>query len=136
MSKSIPPIQQHMTASPHSIGFDQTLGTAHAMMREHHIRHLPVLAGGRLVGIVTERDLHLVETMAGVDPHKVKVDEAMSSNVYAVPPDAPLDEVAREMAERRYGSVVVMDRDRVVGIFTSVDAARTLAELLQTRLRA
>ena len=136
MSKSIPAIRKYMTTTPHSIGVDQTLGRAHTMMREHHIRHLPVLSGGRLVGIVTERDLHLVETMAGIDPHQVKVDEAMSSNVYAVPPDAPLDEVAREMAEHRYGCVVVMDHDTVVGIFTSVDAARTLAELLHPLLHA
>lgn len=131
MSRSIPTIQHHMTASPHSIGVDQTLARAHAVMREHRIRHLPVLAGGRLLGIVSERDLHLVETMAGVDPAKVTVEEAMSTSVYAVGPDAPLDEVAHEMAEHRYGCAVVMAHERVVGIFTTVDVARTLAALLR-----
>lgn len=134
MSKPIPTIQKHMTTSPHSIGIDQPLSRAHGFMREHRIRHLPVLAGGKLVGILTDRDLHLVETLNGVDPEKVLVEEAMSSTVYAVAPDAPLDEVVSTMAEHKYGSAVVMQNSHVVGIFTTVDACRTLAELLHTRL--
>ena len=135
MSNPIPTIQKYMSTAPHSIGVDQPLSRAHALMREHHIRHLPVLSGGRLMGVVSERDLSILETIVGVDPKTIGVNEAMSTVVYAVPPDAPLDEVALEMAEHRYGCVVVMDHEKVVGIFTTVDLARALAELLQTRLR-
>lgn len=135
MSNPIPTIQKYMSTAPHSIGVDQPLSRAHALMREHHIRHLPVLSGGRLMGVVSERDLHVMETIAGVDPKTVGVNEAMSTVVYAVPPDAPLDEVAAEMAEHRYGCVVVIDHEKVVGIFTTVDLARALGELLQSRLR-
>lgn len=135
MTRPIPPVEKFMTTSPHSVGVDQPLSRAHAMMREHHIRHLPVLSGGRLMGVVSERDLHIMETIAGVDPRSVEVGEAMSTVVYAVPPGTPLDEVAREMAEHRYGCVVVMENEKVVGMFTTVDLARALAELLHTRLR-
>ncbi len=128
--KTIPTVQKFMSASPHSIGDDQPLSRAHAMLRDHRIRHLPVLHGGRLVGLLTERDLHLVETLANVDQESTRVDEAMATSVYAVPPDTPLDEVVDEMAQHRYGSVVVMESDRVVGIFSTVDACRVLAELL------
>ena len=134
MSKPIPTIQKHMSTTPHSIGVDQTLAFAHKSMREHGIRHLPVLSGGKLVGMLTDRDLHLVESLAGVDPQKVLVEDAMSQTVYAVTPDMPLDEVVSTMAERKYGSAVVMQNEKVVGIFTTVDACRTLAELLHTRL--
>jgi acetoin utilization protein AcuB len=134
MSKPIPPISKYMTTAPHSIGPDQTLATAHKFMREHQIRHLPVLSGGRLVGMVTLRDLHLVETLKDVDPTRVTVEEAMSSEVYAVSPEAPLDEVAAAMAEHKYGSAVVVQNQKVVGIFTTVDACKTLHELLHTRL--
>lgn len=134
MSKPIPSIQKYMTTSPHSIGVDQTLAKAHAMMREHEIRHLPVLTGGKLVGLLTERDLRLVESFKDVDPTQLNVEEAMSSSVYSVGPDAPLDEVVSAMAEHKYGSAVVMQNGKVVGIFTTVDACRTLAELLHTRL--
>ena len=94
MSKPIPAIQKHMTTSPHSIGIDQPLSRAHAFMREHKIRHLPVLSGGKLVGMLTDRDLHLVESLEGVDPEKVLVEDAMSSTVYSVTPEMPLDDVA------------------------------------------
>lgn len=135
MNLPIPAVEKFMTRTPHSVGVDQPLNRAHAMMREHHIRHLPVLHGGRLMGVVSDRDLHIMETIAGVDPRAVEVGEAMSTVVYAVPPGTPLDEVAREMAEHRYGCVVVMEHEKVVGIFTTVDLARALAELLHTRTR-
>ena len=134
MSKPIPPIQKYMTTAPHSIGIEQPLSTAHAMMREHRIRHLPVLHGGKLLGILTDRDLGLVESLAGVDPTKVKVEDAMSTVVYSVDPETPLDEVVSTMAEHKYGSAVVMQNHKIVGIFTTVDVCRALAELLQTRL--
>jgi acetoin utilization protein AcuB len=134
MSKPIPTIQKYMTTSPHSIGVEQSLATAHAMMREHRIRHLPVLHGGKLLGILSDRDLHLVESLAGVDPTKVKVEDAMSTVVYSVSPDHALDDVVATMGEHKYGSAVVMQNEKVVGIFTTVDVCRAFAELLQTRL--
>lgn len=134
MSKPIPTVQKYMTMSPHSIGLEQTLAKAHAVMREHGIRHLPVLRAQKLMGLVTERDLRLVESLPDVDPTKVSVEEAMSPVVYAVEPDQPLDEVVATMAEHKYGSAVVMQNGKVVGIFTTVDVCRALAELLHSRL--
>lgn len=134
MSKAIPTIQKYMTTAPHSIGADQTLAHAHAVLREHKIRHLPVLVGGKLVGMVTDRDLRFIETLRDVDPTRVTVEEAMVTDVYAVSPEAALDEVVSEMAQHKYGSVVVMQNQKVVGIFTTVDVCRAFAELLQTRL--
>jgi acetoin utilization protein AcuB len=134
MSKPIPTLQKFMSTSPHSIGKDQSLAKAHETMKAHHIRHLPVLDAGRLVGLLTSRDLALVETFRDVDPKQVTVEDAMSTEVYAVSPTAPLDEVVREMAEKKYGSAVVLSNGHVVGIFTTVDACRALAELLSTRL--
>jgi acetoin utilization protein AcuB len=130
MSKSSPAIEQYMTPSPHSIGAEQTLERAHVMMREHVIRHLPVLHGGRLVGMLTDRDVHLLETLKDVDPHLVTVSDAMSTSVYAVAPDTPLRDVALEMAKHKYGSAVVMHGHKVVGIFTTVDACQALADQL------
>lgn len=134
MSKPIPQISKYMTTCPHSIGADQTLDRAHTMMREHHFRHLPVLAGGNLVGIVTDRDLRLVETLKDVDPSKVTVEEAMSPVPYTVSPEAPLDEVVAEMAKHKYGSAVVVQNGKVVGVFTTVDVCLAFAELLHGRL--
>lgn len=134
MTKAIPSIQKFMTTSPHSVGPDQPLSLAHRMMHDHHIRHLPVLAGGRLVGMLTERDVALITAMKDVDETKTTVEEAMSTAVYSVSPDASLDEVAATMAEHKYGSAVVLSNAKVVGVFTTVDACRALSELLRGRL--
>ena len=124
------PIDQFMTRSPHTIGHHQTLAAAGRMMSEHSIRHLPVLEAGKLVGIVTDRDLSFVETLQGVNPDDVKVGEAMSQDVFVVEPKASVRVTANEMAEHKYGSVVVMDDGKVIGVFTTIDALRALALIL------
>jgi acetoin utilization protein AcuB len=134
MSKAIPHIDKYMTPGPHSVGQEQPLTQAHRLMREHRIRHLPVLHGGKLVGVLSDRDLHLIETLRDVDPEKVTVEEAMSEVVYTVAPKAPLDEVVREMARQKLGCAVVEDNGKVVGVFTTVDAMRAFADLLEARL--
>jgi acetoin utilization protein AcuB len=101
-------------------------------MREHRIRHLPVLEAGELVGLVSERDLHLIETLPDSDPDTVTVEEEMSADVYTAGLDAPIDRIVEKMAEHKYGSVVVLDRRNVVaGIFTTTDALQVLADVLQ-----
>jgi acetoin utilization protein AcuB len=134
MSKPIPPIQKYMTTTPHSIGSDQTLETAQKMMREHGIRHLPVLRGGKLLGVLTDRDLKFVETFRDVNPKLVVVEDAMTEEPFTVSPESPLDEVVGTMASEKYGSAIVVQNGHVVGIFTTVDACRALSELLATRL--
>ena len=134
MSKAIPTVQKYMTTSPHSVGQDQPIAFARAVMREHHIRHLPVLSGGHLVGMITERDIALVEGLKGVDPEVLKVEEAMSTQTYKVSPEAPLDEVVREMASKKYGSAIVEQNNKIVGIITTVDVCQALADLLHSRL--
>jgi acetoin utilization protein AcuB len=126
-----PTIRKFMTANPHTIGQEQSLTVAHRMMRESRVRHLPVLEGGKLVGLVSQRDLHLIETLRDVDPDKTSVKEAMTMDVYVTPPNTPLDEAARVMAEHKYGSAVVVDRGKIVGMFTTVDALSALAQLLE-----
>jgi acetoin utilization protein AcuB len=134
MTKPIPTLAKYMTTHVHTIGAEQTLAHAHATLRELGVRHLPVLRGGQLVGMLTERDLALVETLKDVDPQLILVEDAMSQGVYSVSPAAKLDEVVSEMAEHKYGSAVVLDNGKVVGIFTTVDVCRALSELLHGRL--
>lgn len=134
MSKPIPTIQKYMTTAPHTIGLDQPMALAHRMMREHRIRHLPVLSEARIVGIISDRDLNLIETLRDVDPRVVTVEDAMTPNPYVVEPDVALDEVVSTMAAKRLGCAIVTQHNKVVGIFTTVDACQAFADLLRTRL--
>jgi acetoin utilization protein AcuB len=124
-------IADRMTRTPELIGMEQSLSQAHKIMRTFGIRHLPVLHGGKLVGVVSDRDLHVIESLRDVDPEEVRVEEAMTQDVYAVTPKTSLKEVVMEMAERKLGSAVVVEGREVVGVFTTVDALNTLAGILQ-----
>ena len=123
-------IDRFMTSHVHTIAANRTLDEAHELMRSLKVRHLPVLRGGKVVGMVSQRDLSLIESLPGVDPQTVTVDDAMSEEVFSVAPGTLLAEVARKMAERKLGSVVVMEKATVVGIFTAVDALKTLDRLI------
>ena len=125
------PVRDYMSTIPHSIGSEQMLSVAHEMMRRHSIRHLPVLQGGKLVGLVSDRDLRFIETLKDVDPERVRVEEAMATDIYAIDPTEMLAKVAAEMAERKLGSAVVMQQGKVIGILTTTDICRALADVLR-----
>jgi acetoin utilization protein AcuB len=125
-------IAEVMTAAPHSIGLGQSLNEAARRMREHGIRHLPVLHAGQLAGVVSERDIAIVEALAGVDPDEITVEDAMTREPYTVTPDTMLADVVRAMADHKLGCAVVMDGRAVVGLLTTTDALRILWERLTT----
>ncbi|MBN8536770.1 MAG: CBS domain-containing protein [Deltaproteobacteria bacterium] len=124
-----------MTSAPTTIGAEQSLEKASKLMHEHRFRHLPVLKGGQLVGILSDRDIKMVTSLKDVDPEKVTVEEALSSDPFSVSPKATLNDVCSQMAEHKYGSVLVIDNHKLVGIFTWVDALYAFQELLDTRLK-
>ena len=121
------PVENFMTPAPHTVGAEQTLQYADRKMHEHQIRHLPVLQGGELVGLVSLRDIRLVE---GIDRdlEKVTVDEACSSDPVMVEKGTSLSDVSRQMVESKIGSVLVMDGNKLIGIFTWIDALRALID--------
>jgi acetoin utilization protein AcuB len=123
-------VARYMSAHPQTIGVDQPLSVAHTLMRRHRIRHLPVLAEGRLVGLVSMEDLHLMETLRDVGIDDTLVEEAMATEPYAVDAATPVEQVAVHMAERRLSAAVITFEGQVVGIFTDTDALRALASLL------
>jgi acetoin utilization protein AcuB len=131
--KTIPTISKYMTTTPHSIGSHQTIKTASQMMKELGIRHLPVLEGGTLTGILSDRDVKMALTFSGAN-EETKVDQIAFEDPYLVKPDAKLDEVVATMAEKKIGSALVVDNHKLVGIFTTVDALKAFSDLLQTRL--
>lgn len=135
MSKSIPMIQKFMTTTPLSVEKDANLLAAAKLMQANHIRHLPVTFMGKVEGILSETDINLVRGINGIDLEKMKVYECFTPNAYTVSPSAKLDEVTEEMANKKYGCVPVVDNEKLVGIFTWVDALKATSDLLHTRLK-
>ncbi len=124
-------VADYMTPGPHTIGREQSLVAAKQMMQKIHARHLPVLHGGKLVGVLSDRELAAIETLPG--SRQMTVEDAMVPDVYITSQDASLATVAGEMARQRVGSAIVLKDDHVVGVFTAVDALRALAETLTSR---
>lgn len=124
-------VSEFMTPMPITIGVDQTVAFANRRMHEAGVRHLPVLKGGVLVGLLSERDIALIEGLAGADTETLPVGDAMSSEVYAITAKTSLAQAAEVMADRKIGSAVITENGKVVGIFTTVDALRALVDALR-----
>jgi acetoin utilization protein AcuB len=125
----MPTISRYMVRQPWTIRNSAPADEGRRIMKEHGIRHLPVLDGGQLVGVVSERDLRLAELAS---PEDVVIEDLMSPDVHTVRSEASVDEVVELMAERRIGSVVVTNpRGGIEGIFTTIDALEILAAVLR-----
>ena len=94
-------IGQLMTRSPACIQKTATIAEAYRQMRSLKVRHLPVLDGERLAGLVSQADLYRLETIDLVDRSHDLVADTMTRVPYLVSPETPVDEVAERMADGR-----------------------------------
>ena len=122
------PIAEYMTPLPHTVGSEQTITFAQKLMQKYDIRHLPVLHGGELYGIVSDRDLGMIAGLNEVNPDVTTVEEAMTQEAYTVSKDTSLFGVLQEMLEHKYSSAVVVEGVKIVGIFTTHDSLKLLVE--------
>ena len=121
---------------------DDTLADARRCMDRGRIRHLPVVRGTRLVGLVTHRDLlaasfsTLAEVSARTQQHifaQIPVRELMHDAV-SVPPETPVGEAARLMLRHQYGCLPVVDGDgNLLGIVTDADYLRLAVRMFEER---
>ena len=122
-------IEEHMTEYPAIASRDTTVSEAFLFMNEMGFRHLPVLEDGKVVGIVSDRDLRQAKFLA--DDEDIRVADVMTMEPYCAKVGTPLSEVAKKMADNKFGSTVILnDTGQVVGIFTVTDAVRLLSEIL------
>jgi acetoin utilization protein AcuB len=135
MTKPIPQVQKFMTTTPLSVEKTESLLAAAELMQKNHIRHLPVVYQGKIEGILSSTDVNLIRTLKNAKIEELKVMDCFTPNPFTVSPNAPLNEVMDEMAEKKYGSVIVSDNQKLVGIFTWIDALKATSELLVTRLK-
>lgn len=126
----MPPISQYMSAPPPIVAAPTlTMSQAETMMRRHAIHHLPVVRDGRVVGVVSDGYLDHQAAVPFFDPDRVTLEEVMVREVVQVGPKTPLAEVVQLMLARGIGSVLVLEHDELVGLFTTSDALRALMEI-------
>jgi len=112
---------------------------ARAIMERDRINQMPVVSDGRLLGIVTDRDLRdaypsVAETgvlEAGGDPERIPVESVMAFNVLTLAPGDSMADAARVMIRERIGALPIVDGGRLVGILTRSDVLRAFVNLCE-----
>ena len=132
-------VRDWMVPNPVTIGPKATVAEAEALLDAHRIRHLPVMAGDRLVGMITDRDVRLASMpRPRKEPSQpdallqlVHVDQVMTQDPATASPDMPIAEAARLMLDHRYGGLPVVAEGRLVGIISQGDLLKALIDLLK-----
>ncbi len=127
--KEIPHVKDFMSKAIYAINSESTLAEAENVMKKYNVRHLPVVLGPKAYGILSDRDLKYFSSLTAVDFTSTRVRDFCEENPYITGPETRLGDVSAELAERRVGSALIVDNDQLVGIFTTTDACRALADL-------
>lgn len=133
-------VKDRMTPNPVTITPNTSFPDAFRIIREKRIRHLPVVdKQGKLVGIVAQTDLLHASPSAATSLSvfeinyllaNLHIQEVMTSPPITVPEDAPLEEAARLMVEKKIGCLPVLRDDALVGMITETDVFETFVEIL------
>jgi acetoin utilization protein AcuB len=131
--KPPPHIVSIMTPLPHTVEASRSIHDAKAIMDAEGIRHLPVTSEGRLVGMVSERDLKLAFAISATteSDESLNVGDVCNLEAYIVEYNTPIDHVLMYLAEHRLGSALVTRNGKLVGIVTNTDVYRSYSELLK-----
>lgn len=128
------PVRSAMSSPAIEIAADAPLRDAFTLMRAHHIQHLCVVRQGKLVGILSEQDLHraMPSPLNGSEAdyrtvlESVHVDEVMSRTVLSVGPELALSDAMSKLTAHRLHALPVVERGQLVGILTGTDCLTTL----------
>jgi len=124
-------VRDIMTTAVITVAPDATLEQVCEIMHGKNIRHLPVVKGGRLVGVITDRDVHSVTSALCLTPANPKgsVRDAMTREVRTAHPLDPVEDAARTMRSLKIGCLPVLDGEALVGIITGIDLLDALLRL-------
>ena len=133
-------VGNYMTPEPVTVSEGDNMAEAVLVMRRHQIRHLPVVNGNLLVGIVTDRDLRRASPslLSGIAEDQYQevlestpVSKIMTREPFTVRLDTDLVDAVSILVDKRISSLPVVNGAELVGILTEIDALRVLLELLK-----
>jgi CBS domain-containing protein len=120
MSNSVKDV---MTANPRSIGTTDSVVEAARLMRDEDVGSLPVVEEGRLIGMITDRDIAIRVVAESAQPGSLTVGDVASRDAVTAQPGQDLDEALRLMAHHQVRRLPVVEGDRLVGILAQADVA-------------
>ena len=129
-------VGKRMTRNPITVTPDDPLSFAAGILREHRFHHLPVVEGGKLVGILSDTDLRNASFAAktaegkGAPAGDRPVREAMRAEVWSVTPDDSVEDALLILTREKFGALPVLSGDRLVGIITRADLLNAFVDLL------
>ena len=135
-------VGERMSRPPLPLPPEMSIVDALALFKKEHIRRAPVIKSGKLVGIVSEKDLLNASPSAATTLSiwemnyllsKLAVSELMTKSVITVTEDTPIEEAARIMADNKIGGLPVVKGSRVVGIITETNLFKMFLELMGAR---
>lgn len=132
--KKMPVVGVVMTSFPYFAGLADSVLELEKIMDERGIRHLPVQDHGKLVGIISERDLHhrVKRSAPAEEKERVRARDVMVADPYVTSFNTPLNEVVAQMARRRIGATIVVRRGKLAGILSAMDVCRIFGEYLES----
>ncbi|MGM0652276.1 MAG: CBS and ACT domain-containing protein [Bacillota bacterium] len=131
-------VRDYMSTDPVIIGPNDAVGDALELLKDHSIRRLPVVSKGKLIGLVTNTDLMKASPspVTSLSIHeinylypKIKIKDIMTSDVITIGPDEAIEEAAVLMREKKLGTLVVVDRNNLVGIITESDLFKAFIDV-------
>lgn len=118
-------VSKYMTTGPLRVELTTTVAIAIQILQKANIRHLPVVQGLKLYGILRYHDLMSFAQNLD-DLNTATIESIVDLNPYCVSPETPLYEVATEMTTKKHECAIVLEGDDIVGVFTTTDALRLL----------
>ena len=123
-------IDEFMSRFPETVTLQASYKEIVDLLENKVIRHLPVLDGKKVVGIISQRNLKLPSKLA--DVINIKAQDIMTADPFTAQPETAVDIVTYTMAERGIGSaIIVSSYGELLGIFTTIDALNALTDIVR-----
>ncbi|WP_396169667.1 CBS domain-containing protein [Flavobacterium sp.] len=136
--KQIVPVSTIMTKNVVKLHLSDDLTKAESLFKKHHIRHIPVVNGNLIVGMLSYTDLLRISFADAIDEEEQEIDvtvynmfsveQVMAKNIVKVAPETSIKEVAQILSKSEFHALPIVEGDLLVGIVTTTDLIKYLLE--------
>ena len=123
------PVSKIMTTDIITVNTTQTLSEFDTILTENNIRHIPVVSGKTVIGMLSKIDLQKVYFVNTVDGDELSIEQVMTKNLTVIQKDDTIYDVADVLATSEFHSLPVLDGEELVGIVTTTDLIKYLIDL-------